>query len=465
MKTNLLLILSFILISLSSKAQEKTYTETVDSIYHNLNKAEITTSILYDRVFPFANIDYFNYINPDTSNYEYFKQAYFELYTASYNNMAMFHPDAFEKFAQLQTLNNVTPIALLNYNFNVIDTLALDDNLMYNNDLLLYDVNNRTRNPYLLKNVTVASVMADSVYSSTVNFKLFSNTYLQNTALSIASLQVDFDDGLGLRTVSVNQLIAINYFMSGLKTLKYIITYSNAQTVTTYSSLHVNYNDGYSSRAGVTNAKSPTCNGIGNPENIDIEADNAYQGYEESVGFKGQGLATIYYHNNDCDRVIKKPVIIIDGFDPGSTTFAPDLLKYLKYNNGVIPDANLAEELIAQGYDVIVLDFPKYPINGNIIDGGSDYIQRNAFTLVKLIQQINTIKASYADSLIIIGPSMGGLISRYALTYMEQHNMPHKTKLWMSFDVPHLGANIPIGDQWCLDYLGNTLGKKMQKQN
>jgi hypothetical protein len=64
------------------------------------------------------------------------------------------------------------------------------------------------------------------------------------------------------------------------------------------------------------------------------------------------------------------------------------------------------------------MDYPGYPKNGNDIDGGSDYIQRNAFTLVKLIDTINGMKASNADSLIIVGPSMGGLISRYALTYM-----------------------------------------------
>lgn len=46
---------------------------------------------------------------------------------------------------------------------------------------------------------------------------------------------------------------------------------------------------------------------------------------------------------------------------------------------------------------------------------------------------------------------------------MEQHAMPHKTRLWVSFDSPHLGANIPIGDQWCLDYLANTYGNDSAK--
>ncbi len=53
---------------------------------------------------------------------------------------------------------------------------------------------------------------------------------------------------------------------------------------------------------------------------------------------------------------------------------------------------------------------------------------------------------------------MGGLISRYALKYMEQNGMNHNCKLWVSFDSPHHGANIPIGAQLFLDYMANGMG-------
>ncbi len=48
---------------------------------------------------------------------------------------------------------------------------------------------------------------------------------------------------------------------------------------------------------------------------------------------------------------------------------------------------------------------------------------------------------------------MGGLISRYALKYMEQNSIDHETRLWLSFDAPHLGANVPIGFQHLLNYI------------
>ncbi len=57
---------------------------------------------------------------------------------------------------------------------------------------------------------------------------------------------------------------------------------------------------------------------------------------------------------------------------------------------------------------------------------------------------------------------MGGQISRYALAYMEKENIPHNTRLWVSVDSPHLGANIPIGLQSLVNQIaetGNTMAQ------
>jgi len=57
---------------------------------------------------------------------------------------------------------------------------------------------------------------------------------------------------------------------------------------------------------------------------------------------------------------------------------------------------------------------------------------------------------------------MGGQITRYALTYMEKNpsnltnNGIHNTRLWISFDSPHQGANMPLGAQAFLHYFGTV---------
>ncbi|MAB30628.1 MAG: hypothetical protein CMP78_03460, partial [Formosa sp.] len=58
----------------------------------------------------------------------------------------------------------------------------------------------------------------------------------------------------------------------------------------------------------------------------------------------------------------------------------------------------------------------------------------------------------------MIGASMGGLVARYALNYMEANNIDHETRLYISFDAPHAGANVPIGFQHMFNYLAYGLG-------
>lgn len=203
-----------------------------------------------------------------------------------------------------------------------------------------------------------------------------------------------------------------------------------------------------------------------------IEADIAFQGYDETTATKGIGDVNTYYANCS-DKTLRKPIIILDGFDPGDSRNAQLIYNlYLSYVDNAGRKGNLVLDFRALGYDIIILNFPKYQIGSYAIpflpnvnipiyrDGGADYIERNALVLVKLIESVNTQlqqNNSY-ENLVIVGPSMGGLISRYALTYMEQHNMPHNTRLWVSFDSPHNGANIPIGDQRFLEYYSTKIG-------
>ncbi len=90
----------------------------------------------------------------------------------------------------------------------------------------------------------------------------------------------------------------------------------------------------------------------------------------------------------------------------------------------------------------------------------SDYIQRNAFTLLEALDIINSGSfpnfdgpqrqqepLTADDDLIVIGGSMGGLVSRYALSYAEKHGIDHGVDLFISFDSPQQGAYLPIGIQ------------------
>ena len=192
-------------------------------------------------------------------------------------------------------------------------------------------------------------------------------------------------------------------------------------------------------------------NQVSNPEAIEtIVASIPYQGYDETQAYFGEGEYEIFLDN--VDNVLDKPIIILDGFDPGDGRDINGL-----YNSFSFGGQNLADIVRDEGFDIVILNAPAYITDGKEIDGGSDYIQRNAMVLVELINEINSQKVG-DEELVVLGPSMGGLIARYALSYMEQNNLEHETRLYISFDSPHKGANIPIGLQYLINYLADEFG-------
>ena len=120
----------------------------------------------------------------------------------------------------------------------------------------------------------------------------------------------------------------------------------------------------------------------------------------------------------------------------------------LYYDNST---KHIGLELLLKGYDLVILDLP---------DGGG-YIEQNAMVCIEVINKINQLLdiSGSKEEIVIIGPSMGGQITRYALAYMEQHSEDpntnfgkHNCRLWVSFDSPHQGANISMGAQAFIHY-------------
>jgi hypothetical protein len=122
---------------------------------------------------------------------------------------------------------------------------------------------------------------------------------------------------------------------------------------------------------------------------------------------------------------------------------------------------HVGEQLLIAGYDLVMLD---------LSDGGG-YIERNAKVAIETINFLNRSlqENGSQEQLVIVGPSMGGMITRYALAYMEQNPGPntnngnHNTRLWISFDAPHQGANISLGAQEFMHFFGFIGGVQQAK--
>src|SRR5690606_37110993 len=275
-------------------------------------------------------------------------------------------------------------------------------------------------------------------------FELTNNLVFNTTSNQISKIEANFDNK-GFINLSLNKKFTIDISSLGKKEVTIKLTLENGSTFTNKVAIDLkpkaqplDYAENISHRA--PSEVSPLTS---------ITSSLTYQGYNETAAHAGVGEFQIFYDNEA--GLLDKIILVCDGFDPADGRDTNSIYGLLNYGN---PVQNLGENVRDLGYDVVVLNFPQYTRPDGItnIDGGVDYIQRNARVMMELINYLNANKVGNQE-LVIIGPSMGGLISRYALRYMEMNGMNHQTRLWLSFDSPHLGANVPIGMQHMFNYI------------
>jgi hypothetical protein len=459
------------------------YQLATDSMLQYLDKSPITTGLLYDRVFQDARLDIFNYYQTDTSSYTHFLQANYELYSAAYNPTGLLTRSGLENLIANNSASSVVPIGILHFDFNYIDSAAVTNNLIYQSGNLFYDVPGRPASPYKQRRLLLAAALTAGSETSQLKFKLDPALFFTNTGTTVNYVSIDFGNGAGAATYYPGtSLININYPSAGVKTIRYTVNYGNNQQVTTASAFLVKNFTG-STNTRITSEFDPCYRpaiDVTPPQYL--EADIAFTGYGEGESRKGLGDVNYYYSTKPtsakvCDGTQKNvtmPIILLDGIDHNDERSAANIYaEYLIYKNASQEDANLGHELRALGYDLVILNFPNIDIDPSpsktkLSQSGVDWIERNAFVLIKLIKQLNAQKAAAGstEKNIVVGPSMGGQISRYALAYMEKKlaetglaEWDHQTRLWISLDSPHLGANVPIGVQHFVRYYAEEAGQ------
>jgi hypothetical protein len=132
--------------------------------------------------------------------------------------------------------------------------------------------------------------------------------------------------------------------------------------------------------------------------------------------------------------VLTRPIIVIEGFDIDNAMGWNELYALLNQQN-------LVEDLRSRGYDAVVLDFTD----------ATDAIQRNAFVFTQLLSEVEAA-IDPAQTVDVVGASMGGLVGRYGLAWLETHGVPHRVRTFVSYDGVHRGANIPLGMQYWVDF-------------
>lgn len=434
--------------------QAQTYTDAIDSIFSHVSKTDAHTGILYERVLSFGHLTHYNSLedNPDTSNYTHFLTSYSELCRATFcPTMLMMTTDSLKKLIESDTSH--IQIGMLHFNFNTFDTIVARQKLYFDNDSVLRENSSDPRSLYKENTLFVASPLIHILTAQSAIFTINSLFYFDNTQDLFRNISIDFDDGLGFRMISLNEDVRVQYSQDGIKTIKFKVSLRNGDSLTAFATLEIN--TAVSSER--SNAYPYTDDFAGNNAiNAKIALPNPYIGGEFS---KEKGDVRIYYANSD--KILRKPILIIDGFDPQNerkfeictTGGKKSLWEMLKYKNNQGDSTHLGEQLLNMGYDIVLLDFPK----------GGTYIEENAMVCIEVLNRLNNmlLQNGSNEQIVVVGPSMGGQISRYALAYMENnptlntHYGNHNARLWISYDSPHQGANIAMGAQELIKFFAN----------
>ena len=397
---------------------------------YDLLKDKTKTNILYDQVFELSKV---TKVNKEVISSMYFKQVYHEIQRADFLQRLPVY-EQLKKESDQAFFTKVIPLAILISDVETIKPAVFENQKISQNNKEQYVLNSTTIDAFQVHELVLMAPLAGKSKLKTVDFVLSDKHIYNTTSKTIQSISFRQNANQPWQTVMTNQPFKVNFDSNGKKNLTFKINFNSGEEKIINSEIEIQ-----------SNRNNQSGNEI---QATSIAATIPFQGFGEADAYLGQGEFEIYLDN--VDQVLDKPIFLIDGFDPGDTRGTELIYSMLNYGTS---GENLGDIVRDEGFDIIVLNFPQYsPADGIIIDGGDDFIQRNAMILVELINQINAQKVG-SEQNVVIGPSMGGLISRYALRYMEQNSLEHDTRLYLSFDSPHLGANVPIGFQHLFNYM------------
>jgi len=404
-----LVMLGLLSISASSTAlHARDIGKSLEEALSTLDKSKIRTGLLYDRVLPISNIKEYNgSVFSKAATLDDWKQIYFEMYRSSINVPAWSNLKDLLNRAEESTVNGVIPIAVTNLKYNRIRSDAVKDG-----SLVLKDGHAAIGkgDPFEEGRVFSFSPLKDYTYlGADVVFELSKKWFVTNDTVPVVKKEVDFADGLGFRPWEFRSSFPVHYKNTGPKTIR--VRFINADGTTLHASSYFH----------VQALETPNPN-----DTIFVTAAIPYRGEY------GSGEAYVYLSENHTS--LTNPVIVIEGFDLDNSMNWDEI-----YN--LLNQENLVETLRSQGFDTVVLNFTD----------ATDYIQRNAYVIIELIEEVQA-SINPLNDVALIGASMGGLASRYALTYMEAHGLPYRVRTFISFDGPQKGANIPLGIQYWMDF-------------
>lgn len=426
-------------------------------IFKNIDKAQVPTGILAEYGCPIVPMATFNGALTDSNmvDMNLWRTLYFQLQTgycqASTNPFAPI--TSVNAAIQQSTAGSLpTAIPLLMGSYASVKPNAITANLLRYAQAQnqLWDVAGRPQSPYQTNSLFAACPSFNRTTSGTASFVYNPSLVWNNTGKAISQLQIDFGNGQGWQTLAANTPISVSYADTGTKhwTIKATLTdNSSLQCYAEYEVMNIQ---------PATNAalKPAGVGGGAVVQNYQPPATTAI--FVDPTANHSGGSIRIVYTRKNPTKTLRKPLIVIEGYDVSA--IAPDIQDSYGYVDfiGALAEAKTSTwdfnhqlDDVA-GYDLVFVTYKN----------GTDDIRSNAALVQDVITRVNALKVpngnngNLMEQNVVMGLSMSGLCARYALAQMTKANLPTQTRLLITHDSPHHGANVPLGLQYFIQMMG-----------
>jgi len=354
--------------------------------------ATVPHGILVDRVLPMAHLDALDgSATAPAATAARWRQTLFELQRSADKSLGWSAPRQVQAAARAAVPRAAVPLGLIHARYDRLDAAGQPQP----------------------GEVLALGALRDKVYDgAATGFVLEPADVFSHDATAITTMTLDPGDGGGPRPLVPGRRLPAAYPSTGPKTLTLTATLRDGRTLTARAQLTV--------AALATPAPDDT---------LHITASVAYDGAVAT------GQAYVLYAPGH--TAITNPAVVVEGFDLDNSMDWPVLYDLLNREN-------LLDDLRADGFDGVVLDFTE----------ATEPIQRNAFVLTELLTEIDA-QLPPGATIGLVGASMGGLVSRYALDWLENEGVDARVRTWISFDAPQRGADIPLGLQHWLQFFAD----------
>ena len=329
------------------------------------------------------------------------------------------------------------------YEYNTLSESAIQNGIIsFSNGRFI--TQNNSVSPFVSKYLFAGATDNSRITTTSVSFAI---NILPESNVSYSSIEIDPGDGGGFRVFSAPNVVNCIYTTEGYKEIILKATLPGGSVLFSHSLIYIQTEETFSPNY----AGSTVCHYPYEP------FSETYNGIEVS--------AKVQFDYHSASSQLEKPFIVVEGFDPvalggilnhfnqgstwkegdfddvlGCTYLYSDLINYIRS--------------IDNDCDIVYVNW-----NNSEAD-----IRANAKLLKTIINTVNSRKhaISSTNPNILMGRSMGGLVSRYALTDMESNNIDHEVISFISNDAPYHGASIPIGAMYAVRELIDYIDDNMQ---